>query len=127
MDWEGIFNFLGKVMAVPELHALITAFAVGLAITYAATVYLPAKTPVKWAVYAARLVIFCAVMGVSFWLKPTPRMVAYAFPVAILTPLFYEWLTNLLYHWLPWLKPKALLTAPEMQVRIKEDAPLGGD
>lgn len=120
MDWDAVWTFLGKVFAVPELHALLTAMASGLALTYATTVYLPAKTPVKIAVYAARALVFFTVMGISFALLSTPRMVAYSFPVAILTPLFYEWGMNILYHWLPWLKPKALLNASEMQERVKE-------
>lgn len=127
MDWiDEAFKFAGKVMAVPELHAILTALAVGLGFTYLSTLPLPAKTSIKFAVQYARVIVFGAVLSIAFALKPTPKMVAYAFPVAIFTPLFYEWLMNILYHFWPWLKPKALLTATEMQARVKAPAE-GGD
>lgn len=118
MDW--IFEFGQKVLAIPGLHAILAAFAVGMAITYGFSQSLPAWTAVKTAVHYSRLITFFAVMATALALLPTPFMAAWAFTVAIMTPLFYEWLTTILYHRWPWLKPKALLTDTEMQARIKD-------
>jgi hypothetical protein len=118
MDW--LLTFGQKVLAIPGLHAILAAFGVGLAVTHLFTLSLPAHIAIKTAKAWSRLIIFCAVMGTALALLPTPVMFAWAFTVAIMTPLFYEWLTEALYHWKPYLKPKVLLTAPEMQVRIAE-------
>lgn len=117
MDW--ILEFGTKVLAIPGLHAILAAFGVGIAVTYLLSLPLPASTAVKTVVSYARVVTFVVVMTVALYLLPTPVMFAWAFTVAIMTPLFYEWLTTILYHQWPWLKPKALLTAPEMQARIE--------
>ena len=117
MDW--ILEFGQKVLAIPGLHAILAAFGAGLAVTYLLSLPLPASTAVKTAVHYARVLTFFTVMTVAMVLLPTPVMFAWAFTVAIMTPLFYEWLTTILYHQWPWLKPKALLTAPEMQARIE--------
>ena len=118
MDW--LLTFGQKVLAIPGLHAILAAFAAGIAVTYLLSLPLPAWTPVKTAVSYARVVTFLVVMTVALYLLPTPVMFAWAFTVAIMTPLFYEWLTTILYHRYPWLKPKALLTDTEMQARIKD-------
>lgn len=112
LDW--LFAFIGKAFAIPELHAVIAGLVVGMALAYALTLPLPAMTPVKTAVRYGRVLIFFVVMGVSLALKPTPRTAAWAFSVAILAPLFHEWLFAIVYHRWPWLKPKALMTAPEL-------------
>ena len=118
MDW--ILEFGTKVLAIPGLHAILAAFGAGIASTYLLSLQLPAWTPVKYAVNYARVLTFFIVMGVALALLPTPVMFAWSFTVAIMTPLFYEWLTTILYHRYPWLKPKALLTGPEMQARVAE-------
>ena len=118
MDW--LLTFGQKVLAIPGLHAILAAFGVGLAVTYVFSQSLPAWTAVKTAVAYSRVITFFAVMATALILLPTPVMAAWAFTVAIMTPLFYEWLTTILYHRYPWLKPKALLTDTEMQARIKE-------
>ena len=118
MDW--ILTFGQKVLAIPGLHAILAAFAAGIAVTYLLSLPLPASTAVKTAVSYARVITFLVVMTVALYLLPTPVMFAWAFTVAIMTPLFYEWLTTILYHRYPWLKPKALLTDTEMQARIKD-------
>ncbi len=118
MDW--LLTFGQKVLAIPGLHAILAAFGVGLAVTHVFTLSLPAWVAIKTVVAWSRVVVFVAVMVTALTLLPTPVMFAWAFTVAIMTPLFYEWLTTILYHRYPWLKPKALLTDTEMQARIKE-------
>jgi len=118
MDW--ILEFGQKVLAIPGLHAILAAFGVGLAVTHVFTLSLPAWVAIKTVVAWSRVVVFVAVMVTALALLPTPVMFAWAFTVAIMTPLFYEWLTTILYHRYPWLKPKALLTGPEMQARVAE-------
>lgn len=118
MDW--ILTFGQKVLAIPGLHAILAAFACGIASTYLLSLPLPAWTPIKYAVNYARVMTFFIVMGVALAILPTPVMFAWSFTVAIMTPLFYEWLTTVLYHQYPWLKPKALLTGPEMMARVKD-------
>jgi len=118
MDW--LLTFGQKVLAIPGLHAILAAFGVGLAVTHVFTLSLPAWVAIKTVVAWSRLIIFLAVMTTALTLLPTPVMFAWAFTVAIMTPLFYEWLTTILYHRYPWLKPKALLTGPEMQARVAE-------
>lgn len=111
-DW--IFTFIGRAFAVPELHAILAAMFAGMALAYLLTLPLPAMTPVKTAVRYGRVLIFFVVMGVALTFEPTPRTAAWAFSIAILTPLFHEWLFAIVYHRWPWLKPKALMTAPEL-------------
>jgi hypothetical protein len=118
LDW--LLEFGGKVLAVPELHALLMAFAVGCALTYLFTQSLPAVTLVKTAVRWKRVIIFFVVFGIAVALRTTPVMVGWAFTVAILTPKVYEWGETIIYHRWPWLKPRALMTGTEMQCRVME-------
>lgn len=129
MEWlEKLFNLAVKAFALPGLHAVLTALAVGFAVTYTLTRPLPAWTPVKFAVQWSRVIIFFTTFATAVYLLPTPTVVAWGFMTAIMVPLVYEWVMAFFYHRYPWLKPKALLTANEMQVRVKEDPPvLGGD
>lgn len=127
MEWlEKLFNLAVKAFALPSFHAIVTSLFAGFAVTYLLTLPLPAWTPVKWVVQWARLVTFLTVFSVAVILLPTPTMVAWAGSMAIFTPLFYEWAMQILYHRYPWMKPKALLTASEMQVRIKDKPPVEG-
>lgn len=120
LDW--VFAFIGRMLAVPELHAILAALSAGLAVTYVLTLPLPAWTPIRVVVQWSRVIAFGLVMGIAVYLIPTPRMAIWAFTVAIFTPLFYEWLSAIIYHRWPWLKPKALLTAEEMQARVAAKA-----
>lgn len=121
MDWlEDLYNLALKALALPSFHAIVTALGVGFAVTYLLALPLPAKTPLMWAVRWSRVVIATTVFGTAVYLVPTPTVVAWGFTVAILTPRLYEMVMDQLYHWKPWLKPKSLLTGPEMQVRIKD-------
>lgn len=129
MEWlEKLFNLAVKAFALPGLHAILTALGVGFAVTYLLTLPLPAWTPIKFVVQYGRVLIFMVVFGTAVYLLPTPTMVAWGFTFAACIPLLYEWVMTSLYHRYPWLKPKALLTANEMQVRIKDKPPVeGGD
>lgn len=118
MDW--LLTFGQKVLAIPGLHAILAAWGAGMAVTYALSLPWPASTASKTVIAYSRLITFVTVMTVALYLLPTPVMFAWAFTVAIMTPLFYEWVMTILYHKFPWLKPKALLTDTEMQARIKE-------
>lgn len=115
VDW--LFAFLAKMLAVPELSALLPAIGVGLALAYLATVQFPASWPVKGVQKIAGVIIVFVVVGVATALLPTPRMALWAFTVAVFIPKTYEWLTAIIYHRFPWLKPKSLLTGDEMQAR----------
>lgn len=112
------FDFLTKMMAVPELHAIVLAVAVGMAISYALAQTLPAWTPIKVAVQYQRVIVFFAVVIVALANVFTPRMGAWAATVGVFTPLFYEWLGAIIFHRWPWLKPRAMLTDAEMHDRI---------
>jgi hypothetical protein len=118
MDW--LLTFGQKVLAIPGLHAILAAWGAGMAVTYALSLPWPASTASKTVIAYSRLITFVTVMTVALYLLPTPVMFAWAFTVAIMTPLFYEWVMTILYHKFPWLKPKALLTAPEMQARVAQ-------
>lgn len=115
LDW--LFAFIGRMLAVPELHAMLMALGAGLASTYLLTLPLPAWTPIRLAITYGRGLTFLIVMGVAVSLIPSPRMAVWAFTVAVFTPLAYEWLTALVYHRWPWLKPKAMMTAEELAKR----------
>ena len=123
MDW--VLAFGQKVFAIPGLHAILAALGIGFAVTHIFTLSLPANMAIKTAQAWSRVIVFVAVETTALLLLFTPYMVAWATTVAILAPQFYSWGTELLYHWKPYLKPKVLLTAAEMQVRIKEP-PVGG-
>ncbi|MCX7041091.1 MAG: hypothetical protein NT117_00060, partial [Gammaproteobacteria bacterium] len=69
---DGMLTFMLRVFAVPQLHAMLTAVGVGLALTYLLQLPLPAWTPVKVAVQYARLLIFFVVLGIAVVLVPTP-------------------------------------------------------
>lgn len=129
MEWlEKLFNLAVKAFALPGLHAILTALGVGFAVTYIFSRTLPAWTLVKWATQWSRVIIFLTTFATAVYLLPTPTVVAWGFMTAIMVPLVYEWVMAFFYHRYPWLKPKALLTANEMQVRVKEAPPvLGGD
>jgi hypothetical protein len=116
LDW--LFAFIGRMLAVPELHALIMALGAGLASCYLLTLPLPAWTPVRVAAFYGRLVTFAVVFGVAVYLIPSPRMAVWAFTVAVFTPLAYEAAAAAIFHRWPWLKPKALMTADEMAVHV---------
>lgn len=120
---HGFLSFMQRVFSIPELHAVLTSVAVGLALTYLLTLPLPAWTPVKAVVQYGRFLTFWIVFGLAVWLVPTPRMAAWAFTVAIFTPLFSEWLAAIIYHRWPWLKPKALLLPHETISRGKKEFP----
>lgn len=117
-DW--LFGFLARVLAVPELHAIAVASFAGIAITYLLQLPLPARTSVKVAVQWARVWIFLVVVGVAFYQVRSFVMFAWAASVGVLMPLLYEWAGAILFHRWPWLKPKSLLTAPEMQARVAD-------
>ncbi len=119
-DW--LFGFLARAFAVPELHAILAGLFAGIAVAYALTLPLPAMTPVKTAVRYARVIVFVTVLGVSLALSLTPRTAAWAFTVAILAPLLHEWLLAIIYHRWPWLKPKALMTGPELVEHAERQA-----
>lgn len=106
IDW--LFSFLARAFAIPELHAVVAGMAAGLAVAYVLTVALPASTPFKVAVQYARVVVFLTVMVVALSLKLSTYTAAWAFTVALLAPLFHEWLFAIVYHRWPWLRPKAL-------------------
>lgn len=106
LDW--LFAFIARAFAVPELHAVLAALAAGMALAYVLTLPLPAATTLKAAKQYGRVLIFCTVMLVALTLHPTPRTAAWAFTVALLAPLFHEWLFAIVYHRWPWLQPKAL-------------------
>ncbi len=126
MDW--LLEFGQKVLAIPGLHAILAAFGVGLAVTHLFTLSLPASMAIDTAKAWSRVIVFFAVMGTALFLLFTPVMFAWSFTVAVLTPQFYTWLAEIIYHRWPWLKPKALLTAPEMQARVAEKSTVpGGD
>lgn len=105
-DW--LFAFLSKAFAIPELHAILASVGVGMAMAYVLTLPMPADTAIKTAVQYGRVIIFVTVMGVALAMVPTPHMAAWAFTVAVFTPLFYEWLATIIYHRWPWLRPKVL-------------------
>lgn len=118
------FDFLGKVLLVPELHAMLLSVCVGMALSYLFAQTLPAWTAVKTAVRFQRVIVFFAVMGTALSSVYTPRMAAWAFTVAIFTPLFYEWLGTIIFHKWPWLRPRSMLSAEEMLARAnKKDQP----
>ena len=117
-DWA--LAFLMRVLAVPELSALLPAIGVGLAIAYLASLKFPEWLPIKTAQNYANVIIFFVVIIIATALLPTPRMALWSFTVAIFIPKTYEWLTEIIFHRWPWLKPKALLTAPEMQARVAD-------
>lgn len=123
MDW--ILTFGQKVLAIPGLHAILAALGVGFAVTHIFTLSLPAWVAIKTAQSWSRVIVFFSVLGTALMLLPTPVMFAWASTVAVFTPQFYTWLTEIIYHRWPWLKPKALLNAPEMQARVadKEASP----
>ena len=112
-DW--LLNFALKVFAVPGLHAILTAVAVGFALTYLMSRSLPANMAVCTAIRYQRLIVFITVFSISFSMVPSPVMGAWAFTVAIFTPQFYDWVTEIIFHRWPWLKPKALMTFDEYQ------------
>lgn len=111
-DWA--FSFLRKILEVPELFAVLTGLFAGMAVSYLLTLPLPSFTPVKVAKQYARGVVFITVMIVSMTIYRTPRTAAWGFTIAIMAPLFHEWLFTILYHKWPWLKPKALQTGAEL-------------
>lgn len=117
-DW--LFSFAAKVLAVPELHAILVAFAIGCALTYATAHMMPARWRSSTAVILSRVLIVAAVMMVATMQVPTPVMAGWAFTVGVLTPPVYEMSLAALWHRWPWIKPKAMLTAPEMLERMKK-------
>lgn len=119
MDW--ILEFGQKVFAIPGLRAILAALGVGFAVTHIFTLALPVHIAIKTAQAWSRVIVFFAVLGTALALLPTPVMFAWAGTVAVFTPQFYTWVTEIVYHRWPWLKPKVLLTAPEMQARVKSD------
>jgi len=118
MDW--IQEFGQKVLAIPGLHAILASLGVGFAVTHIFTLSLPASMAIDTAKAWSRVIVFFAVLGTAMILLPTPVMFAWASTVAVFTPQFYTWATEVIYHTWPWLKPKALLTGIEMQVRIAD-------
>lgn len=112
------FDFLVKMMSVPELHAILLAVCVGMALSYVFAQALPTWTPIKFAVQYQRTIVFFVVLFVALANVTTPRMGAWAFTVAIFTPLFYEWIGTIIYHRFPWLKPRSMLNDAEMQARV---------
>lgn len=114
-DW--FLTFAGKVLAVPELHAIIVAFAVGCALTYATAHLMPMRWRSSTVVLLSRILIVAAVMLVASMQVQTPVMAAWSFTVGVLTPPVYEMTLASLWHRWPWLKPRALLTGAEYQAR----------
>lgn len=120
-DW--LLAFAGKVMAVPELHAIIVAIAVGMAIAYLFTLQLPHHWAIdrvkRWSSAVVMLAVFLVATGLGphagalqlGWIRvplPAPGMAAWAFVQAVFTPLYFTALGNFIYHRWPWLQPKAL-------------------
>ena len=105
---NSVFDFIVKLLSIPQLHAIIVASVLGMAVTYLLSLKLPAITPIKLAVRFSRVLIFFTVVGTAYALIPTFIMLAWATSLGITLPLFYEWLTAIIYHRWPWLQPKAL-------------------
>jgi hypothetical protein len=119
-DWA--LNFLLRIFAVPELSAILTAIAAGLAMTFLSQLAMPGRLEVLSAKRYGRVIIFFVVIAVAVFMRPTPRVALWAFTVAVFLPNFYEWLQGLLFERYPWLKPKALQTDAEQVQRQLDKA-----
>jgi hypothetical protein len=111
-DWA--LNFLLRIFAVPELSAILTSLAVGLALTYLSQLAMPKNMEVLSAKRWGTAIIFVVVIVVAVAMRPTPRVALWALTNAAFIPKTYEWLQGWLFAHYPWLKPKALQTQAEL-------------
>lgn len=112
---EKVFAFAARVLAVPELHALALATAVAFALTYALSLQLPATWLVTTARRWIRAILVLLVLGVAMWMRPTAVMFGWAVTYGVFLPLLYEAFWHRIHALYPWLKPKALMTAYELE------------